>query len=277
MFIYSDTAPICGREGCNNPSKLNKPTRPGVYNRFCSAKCSANSASTRKKREDSCIEKYGVISPLQDTEIKKKSLAKMIEKYGVEYPLQSEVFRNRARETNIKKYGVDNPAKSDEIYNKVKATNLEKYGSESSFTNEDVRKKSKQTMMDRYGVEYPCQNHEIFQKQQRGKWKIYKFPSGEEVKIQGYEKYALDKLLEIYDEDDICLNFDIPDIWYNYNGKKKKYIPDIFVKSKNLIVEVKSEYTYKCDLDRNKSKEKATLDNGYNFQFMIFNNKKELV
>ena len=132
-------------------------------------------------------------------------------------------------------------------------------------------------MMERYGAEYPCQNNEIFQKQQKRKWKIYKFPSGKEVKIQGYENYALDKLLEIYDENDICLNFDIPNFWYSYNGSRKKYIPDIFIKSKNLVIEVKSDYTYKYDLDRNKSKENAVLENGYNFQFMIFNNRKELL
>lgn len=54
MFVYSDIAYKCGREGCDNLAKLNKPSRKGVYNRFCSARCSANSISTRKKREDTC-------------------------------------------------------------------------------------------------------------------------------------------------------------------------------------------------------------------------------
>lgn len=277
MFIYSDIAPKCGRDGCNNLSKLNKPTRNGIYNRFCSAKCSSNANSTRIKRENSCIEKYGVISPLLDKEVKRKALDTMIKKYGAEYPLQSDNFMEQARKTNLEKYGVDNPEKSEEIYNKVKKTNLERYGSESSFVNLEVKHKSKQTMIERYGVEYPCQNNEIFVKQQQGKWKNYKFPSGKEIKIQGYEDCALDILLKTHDESDIFVNFDIPNIWYNYKDRKKKYIPDIFIKSKNLVIEVKSNYTYNYDLEKNKSKEKATIESGYNFQFMIFDNKRELV
>jgi hypothetical protein len=48
-----------------------------------------------------------------------------------------------------------------------------------------------------------------------------------------------------------------------------KYYPDLYLKSKNLIIEVKSQYTYNIDLGKNLLKEKASLDLGINFQFMI--------
>jgi len=277
MFIYSDIAPKCGRDGCDNNSKLNKPTRIGIYNRFCSAKCSANSLSTRKKREDSCTEKYGGITPLLNKEIKDKALNVMIERYGVEYPLQSEEFRKQVRETNLEKYGVENPAMSSSIMEKIGNTNLEKYGTVCSLHNKDVNRKAKDTMIERYGVEYAVQNIEIFIDQQRGKWKEYKLPSGNIIKIQGYENTALDILLETHPENDILVNYDVPAIWYNYEHKKKRYIPDIFIKSENLIIEVKSEYTFNKDITKNKAKEIGCITAGYNFEFWIFNNKRERI
>jgi hypothetical protein len=54
--------------------------------------------------------------------------------------------------------------------------------------------------------------------------KEYKFPWGNTTKIQGYENFALDELLENnIDETEIitgCKN--VPEIWYNdINGKKE--------------------------------------------------------
>lgn len=48
-----------------------------------------------------------------------------------------------------------------------------------------------------------------------------------------------------------------------------KYFPDFYLPDFNLIVEIKSDYTYNIDLDKNKAKESFCKNMGYNFIFII--------
>ena len=128
------------------------------------------------------------------------------------------------------------------------------------------------------------QNKELFRKQQKTSYskKEYKFPSGKIVTVQGYENLALDILIKQYKEEDIFTSEELPnyvsDIDYiNENDKEAIYYPDIFIESKNLIIEVKSTYTYNIDKDKNLCKKEICELQGFNFEFWIFNNKKELL
>lgn len=77
------------------------------------------------------------------------------------------------------------------------------------------------------------------------KYKKYIFPSGKSVNYQGYENVALDELIKMYNEDDIENNRQkIPKIQYILNNKVCYYYPDIYIKSQNLIIEVKSVYLH---------------------------------
>jgi hypothetical protein len=138
----------------------------------------------------------------------------------------------------------------------------------------------KQTMLERYGVEHIMQYTPAFQnnKSKQFKWKIYMFPSGRIEKIQGYEAFAINELLDLgYAEDDIIiLNSDIESytdkIWYTDSAnKRRKYYPDIYIKSENKIIEVKSEYTYNVGYSINIRKKTATESLGINFEFWIYN------
>lgn len=164
-----------------------------------------------------------------------------------------------------------------EIQKKSKETHLSNYEFY-GLSNPETLKKYKKTMMDRYGYESVLHNEEIFHKilSSIGKYKIYKFPSGKEVYVQGYEDYVIDQLLEIYDESDIIIsNKEITEyigiIYYENNDSKHKYYPDIYIKSTNTIIEVKSEYTYKKDLEINEMKKDACLNMHLNFEFIIVN------
>jgi hypothetical protein len=44
---------------------------------------------------------------------------------------------------------------------------------------------------------------------------------------------------------------------------------DFYLEKLNLIIEIKSSYTYNYDLEKNLSKEKFSKLNGYNFLFLI--------
>lgn len=106
-----------------------------------------------------------------------------------------------------------------------------------------------------------------------GRWKFkkYIFPSGKIVNVQGFEPKCLDFLIASgIDEYDITTcGKDHPIITYDNNGIIKRYYPDIFIKSLNLIVEVKCTGTYLEDFDVNQLKRNFSIAAGYNFEFVI--------
>jgi hypothetical protein len=127
--------------------------------------------------------------------------------------------------------------------------------------------------MDKFGVEYPQQVPEFFERSQKSSHKLkpYILPSGKEIKIQGYENYALDKLLQTYQEQDLTVGVSlVPKIIYTLKEKSKRYYPDIYILKDNLIIEVKSTYTMNKELDKNLAKRKACIEQGYDFKFWIF-------
>jgi hypothetical protein len=91
------------------------------------------------------------------------------------------------------------------------------------------------------------------------------------VRVQGYEHFVLQELLKTYLPDDILVSDEIAPIPY---GQNKLYHPDIKIISENKIIEVKSSYTYRADLDKNREKRQATLDAGYKFEFHIWDLKQ---
>ena len=65
---------------------------------------------------------------------------------------------------------------------------------------------------------------------------------------------------------------EMPKIMYKLNDKEHRYFPDICINNK--IYEVKSVYTLKADLAKNIAKMNACIELGYDFQFMVYNVKK---
>lgn len=160
--------------------------------------------------------------------------------------------RTKSRHTSIIHYGTDHPQQSSIIKQQVKESNLEKYG-----------------------VEYLAHVAEIHDKQHKYRFKDYYMPSGEIRKIQGYENLALDELLQTYDESKITTKrFAIS---YVFEGKKCCYYPDIVLEDEpRKIIEVKSEYTmhYPRFYSRNIAKRDACVQQGFLFEFWVYDNKK---
>jgi len=51
-----------------------------------------------------------------------------------------------------------------------------------------------------------------------------------------------------------------------------KYFPDFFIKELNLVIEIKSHYTYDIEKEQNEAKKEATVNSGFRFEFVVDKN-----
>lgn len=230
--------PICE---CGNTVEFEQFYRG--YRSFCSGSCAQKSTKTREKLEKTCLERYGSNDPFNI---------------------------NNGRERGLNK--CNNSLESSE---KRKRTCLERYGAESTFGSKKFQEDIRDILFEKYGVRNVSQVPEIFDKilSNSYKGKEYIMPSGKIVTIQGYENLLLDELILEYHEDDIIVEAAKMPI-FNYNigedDKIHRYFPDVFIAKTNTIYEVKSTYTVKQDLEKNKRKFQSVIDNGFNFELKIY-------
>lgn len=237
-------------------------------------------ATVKEKMRQTCIEKYGVECSMQCDAVKEKAKQTCLQNHGVEHTFHREEVRKKSKQTLHKNYGVENPSQSKAIQDKKIQTSLSKYGVESPFQSETIKEKSKNTCIDKYGVEYPLQNPQIAENATKRAYKLkeYTFPDGRTCNVQGYEPFALDILVKNHDSYDIVTKrTEVPEVWYETQNKRHRYYPDIYIKSINKIIEVKSDWTYqlgRIDLPLKASSCRAL---GYEFEVWIFDSKRKLI
>lgn len=233
----------------------------------------------KEKKKQTNLKNWGTENVFQSEEIKKISRKTKKEKYddefftnrekskqtclknnGVEWPTQSKNILDKRNSNNIKKYNVKSYTQTEECQNKIRKTCDKKYGKKSYLSTEDCQIKSRKTCREKYGVEYPSQNYEIHKKQ-FPKMKMHEIG----IKYQGsYEKDFLD----------LCQKLKLnvirgKNIKFIYKNKEKIYFSDYYLKDFNLIVEVKSWYTFELHKEFNLIKKESVIKKGYNFLFII--------
>jgi hypothetical protein len=236
------------------------------------------SEEIKNKCKLTCLKNYGVEYPQQSEEVKNKSKLTCFKNYGVENPRQSEEVKEKGKITCLNKYGVEHSFQSEEIKEKGKITWLKKYGLENPRQSEEIKNKSKLTCFKKYGVEHPQQNSEIAEKSSKNcyKSKLFIFPSGNEIKCQGYETFALQELIEnnINETDIKTGTKNVPTIWYNdIDGKKHRHYVDIFIPSQNKCIEVKSTWTEEKKKDCIFLKQNAAKKIGYDYEIWVYDKK----
>lgn len=293
---------ICGFEKNLEFCKYMKNTKLNTLPYACSHKCSVeklmNTFNNRfgcvssqhpdikLKQSETMMRIYGGKSPLCNEIIKQKSQETCIEKYGVKNVSQSDIIKDKKIKTTLKNWGVENPSQSIEIKKIKVKTMLENYGVEHVFQSKDLRNNIKKTCLEKYGVDhynnsektkitnlekYGCenvsQNEIIHLKKQKSLFFRKKF---EKFTYQGsYELDFLEKYYKIVKKHN-CIK-------YQFDGKEKIYFPDFYYEPLNMIIEIKSSYTYKKELDINLAKQKACLEQGYKFIFIIDKNMTNLI
>ncbi len=268
--LYKDCNNICGKTFRNF-------IKTGSYCAVCAL------IVGKERSKVTCLSKYGVKHQFLSQDVKERIKATNIEKYGYENAFQSQEVKEKIKTTNIEKYGVKYPSQSQEILAKMKKTNIEKHGVENAAQSQEVKNKMKETNIKKYGVEYPLQNAEIAEKSSKHAYtsKDYVFPSGRVERVQGYENYMLDNLLqnEHIQEDDIVLKrSEVPSVWYeDANGKKHRYFVDCFIKSQNRCIEAKSTWTAEKKKDCIYLKQLAMKNAGYLCEIWIYNGNRNLL
>lgn len=162
------------------------------------------------------------------------------------------------------KHGVKNSFQRKEVKKKIRLNNKKKFGVYNFVETEEFKKKSKTTCFKNYGVNNPSQNEEIYIKQQIKGFQL-KIHESTGLYYRGtYEKHFLDFCFEN--------NISIKQgktIKYKFNKLQKIYFSDFYLDKNNLIIEIKSTYTYKKYLKKNLAKKRYTLKQGFNFIFII--------
>lgn len=137
------------------------------------------------------------------------------------------------------------------------------------------------TNIEKYGCVNVMHNENIVTKLMNKLYttKDYSFPSGNIVKVQGYEPYCIDDLLKVYKENNIVTECSLmPAFYYFFNNTNHRYYPDILLKddNKNIIkiIEVKSLYTYTLDYRKNIAKWISVSKSDFIIEVWIYDEKR---
>jgi hypothetical protein len=152
---------------------------------------------------------------------------------------------------------------SEDFKNKSKETCIEKYGHEFYQSSDDYKNKIIQTCTDKYGCENVMQSKKHFDMQSKSSLKTKKY-NNTDLTYQG--TYELDFIERYYNK--VIIEKTNP-IQYKLNENTHYYHPDFYLPDYNLIIEVKSSYTYEYDLEKNISKKEYSIKSGFNFIFII--------
>lgn len=233
-------------------------------------KDSVNLSSTRKKAENTCIEKYGAINPLsKGTTAFEKRNKTVKEKYGVDNVFQNEEIKKKIVQTIFEHFG--GPAQADpQVHQKTLNTMIERYGCWSLNT-EQARKKCLQSclgnkkwvskpdlkvqeLLKEAGIDFEIEKS--FYDKETKRWKIADIVVGNiDFEIQGDYWHANP---EIYKSSDIIYhNITAEEIWKRDLEKK------IFLKEKFGIEVI---YLWERDINSNIDKIKEIITEVLNAQ-----------
>ena len=284
----------CSAKCYRNIKKLPEYANIISFNYSIAGKKRWNNTSDKRKKEiydkisKNNIKKYGTKCTLNTEEniIKKKNT--WLQNYGYDNPNKSNIIRKKINQTNLEKYGNISPLCGNNQYKRIN-TWKQKYGENINWISEVpiVQKHILNTKQTKYGT---FQNfiEKSWEKQILSydkidpkikyykKYHIFKFPkSNREIIVQGYEEQALlAYILKKYEEDDIINdikfmnNFNFKYTYKNDNVLHR-YIPDFYIKSEQLFIEVKSSYTLMKNLWRNFNKIKSVHNKNYKIIILL--------
>lgn len=264
QWMKSDEFKITSKETIKNKWGFDSYSKTDEFKERIS-KANKNNKNAIKKREKTCLENYGYKSILEIPGLKEKS---MYDKYGATYSYNIKSIRDKIIKTNMEKFNCASPFGDSKIQEKSKLTNIEKYGYPNVFSSPLIKNQIKKTLLDKYNCTNPMQHPGIFSKSMSNYSRKFKIEKIGDLNYQSL--YELDFILfceknSIQIENGPVINYE-----------QKRYFSDFIIPKYNLICEIKSQYTFDMDKDKNLLKEKECLKQGYNFLFIIDKNYNDI-
>lgn len=183
---------------------------------------------------------------------------------------------DRVRQCVKDRYGVDHVMQFAAFIENRRQKWRQIYGGDTPYVSDMVKLKSQQTCILKYGVPFPAQNPDVFSTMQAGRFalKPFTFADGTEVRVQGYEPFALSLLQsQGYSPTEIIVGSNAqkpPTVsWTDESGKSHVHHVDIFIHSEKRMIEVKSWYTYLYDVESIGLKQEAAIAQGYQYDIWI--------
>ncbi len=229
----------------------------------------------KNKMKETNLKKYGTTSTLYVQSVREKIHKTWIQKYGTIDYRQTELYKNNFSDAIQKKYGVNTVLRLKSVRDKIKQTNIMKYGVDNPTKNKSIYQKVVNTFKKRYNVVNTSQHKLFFSKALKTLYskKSYKMPSGKIIDVQGYEPFALNILLnQNIEEDDIITDREeVPELWYSYREDtyEHRHFVDIYIKSQNRCIEVKSIYTFIKDKEKVLIKQEYAKKDGYLYEIWV--------
>lgn len=189
-----------------------------------------------EKTAQTCLEKYGFKTSLQNKLVKEKIKQTNLERYGVEYYGQTKECHDRIRQTCLDKYGVEHFAQSQEIKDKKAKTIMERYGADCVFHVEEFKNKIIDTNLKKYGVKSVLKAPEIKEKIRKTNMRKYGVPHNFLI------PQTREKIMQTYYENGTKISSKQQRYLNNlYNGDLnypiKNYSADICLLQDKLVIE----------------------------------------
>lgn len=237
-FGYSSFC--CSRCGTVNPETIEKlkATNLRIYGQ------AHHNELSKEEREARLIEKQR-LTPQQRRE------ETCLKKYGVKSPLCLKTVQEQSKLTQIEKHGHVCNFASKEYTENWKQKYKEKTGYDSPNQNPAVKQKKIETFNSRFGVDNPMQNHDILVKQhKRYEYNGVNFDSSWEL---AYFIYLTDHNISFEYHPNISFKYTTDD------GIIHQYFPDF--KVEDTLVEIKGEHLLTGNMKIPDSKIKCMQDN----------------
>lgn len=148
---------------CGNKTTFNRNWRDG-YRKYCSPKCAQKDESTKLKRRETSIKKWGVENVAQSDKVKLKMEKTNMEKWGHKSTFQNSEVRKKWFENVKKKWGVDHVFQDESVKNKIRESNISKFGKPSYTQTEEYLEKTKETNLKKWGSQWYTQTENWIQK-----------------------------------------------------------------------------------------------------------------
>lgn len=205
----------CLCTGCNQISSVRKYGLENGTTKSCGC-------VKAKVQQETNLQLYGVIHPMQLSEYQQRAQDTNLEKYGVAHILQSQEFQKRIRQTTREKYGVDHYSQTEECKEKVKVTSRNLYGVDNYSQTEECKQKVKDTLIERYEVTNPGQmsDHQTKVKQtSQERYGVDYYMQAEEHQVRFKET-----MMERYGVDNYAKTEDFKDKIYQKNLEEGRLV-----------------------------------------------------